>query len=241
MWKRTRCVTRMRKSTCWGQRCKRVHLQVMYVRMRGQIHTGWRIQRCCDRRSVGAERLLPTAALKGGKSARRVERVRWTSREYDMAKSASYQENKRRYGYGRYHQGLFKWSWRRWWWGGWSYLGMRYVNMACATLETRRELEQKFVPQLFLGSLLGMGRSAIGECFFENPQIIITKTRFYEPARLSTPPKPLFPLKCLDAPPGWGHCYLKSSRLAAVLRNSPRIQCESYLGPVFISTLKWRM
>ena len=27
----------------------------------------------------------------------------------------------------------------------------------------------------------------------------MTETRFYEPARLSTPPKPLFSLKLLDA------------------------------------------
>ena len=33
----------------------------------------------------------------------------------------------------------------------------------------------------------------------ENPYIRMTETRFYEPARLSTPPKPLFSLKLLDA------------------------------------------
>ena len=32
-----------------------------------------------------------------------------------------------------------------------------------------------------------------------------------EPARLSTPPKPLFSLKPREAQPGWGHCYLRSS------------------------------
>ena len=35
-----------------------------------------------------------------------------------------------------------------------------------ATLETKRELEPKCVPQLFPGSLLGMRRSAIGQFFF---------------------------------------------------------------------------
>ena len=35
-----------------------------------------------------------------------------------------------------------------------------------------------------------MRRSAIGQCFFENPQIRMTETRFYKPARLSTPPPP---------------------------------------------------
>ena len=39
----------------------------------------------------------------------------------------------------------------------------------------------------------------------------MTETRFYEPARLSTPPKPLLLLTPLDAQPGWGHCYLRSS------------------------------
>ena len=34
-----------------------------------------------------------------------------------------------------------------------------------ATLETRRELESKYVPQLFLGSLRGTRRSAIGQFF----------------------------------------------------------------------------
>ena len=33
----------------------------------------------------------------------------------------------------------------------------------------------------------------------ENPSITMTETRFYEPARLSTPPKPLLSLKPLDA------------------------------------------
>ena len=33
---------------------------------------------------------------------------------------------------------------------------------------------------------------------FENPSIRTTETRFHEPARLSTPPKPLFSLKPLD-------------------------------------------
>jgi len=35
-----------------------------------------------------------------------------------------------------------------------------------ATLETRKELEPKYVPQLLLGSLLGARRSAIGQLFF---------------------------------------------------------------------------
>ena len=35
--------------------------------------------------------------------------------------------------------------------------------------------------------------------YLENPYIKMTKARFYEPARLSTPPKPLFSLKPLDA------------------------------------------
>ena len=39
----------------------------------------------------------------------------------------------------------------------------------------------------------------------------MTETRFYEPARLSTPAKPLLLLTPLDAQPGWGHCYLRSS------------------------------
>ena len=39
----------------------------------------------------------------------------------------------------------------------------------------------------------------------------MTETRFYEPARLSTPPKPLLLLTPLDAQAGWGHCYLRSS------------------------------
>ena len=39
----------------------------------------------------------------------------------------------------------------------------------------------------------------------------MTETRFYEPARLSTLPKPLFLLTPLDAQPGWGHCYRRSS------------------------------
>ena len=38
-----------------------------------------------------------------------------------------------------------------------------------ATLEARRELEPKSIPQLFLGSLLGTRRSAIGQ-FFPSPQ-----------------------------------------------------------------------
>ena len=33
----------------------------------------------------------------------------------------------------------------------------------------------------------------------ENPQITMTETRFYEPARLNTPPRPLSSLKPLDA------------------------------------------
>ena len=35
--------------------------------------------------------------------------------------------------------------------------------------------------------------------FNENPSIRATETRFYEPERLSTPAKPLFSLKPLDA------------------------------------------
>ena len=38
-------------------------------------------------------------------------------------------------------------------------------NLALATLEKRRELEPKCVPQLFLGSLLGTRRLAIGQFF----------------------------------------------------------------------------
>ena len=37
-----------------------------------------------------------------------------------------------------------------------------YAPNSFATLETRRELEPKCIPQVFLGSLLGMRRSAIG-------------------------------------------------------------------------------
>ena len=38
----------------------------------------------------------------------------------------------------------------------------RKISDQLSTLETRRELEPKFVPQLFLGSLVGTRRSVIG-------------------------------------------------------------------------------
>ena len=38
-----------------------------------------------------------------------------------------------------------------------------------ATLETRKELEPKCVPQLFVGSLLGTDRSTIGQFFSPVP------------------------------------------------------------------------
>ena len=41
-----------------------------------------------------------------------------------------------------------------------------------------------------------MRRSAIGQCFFENPQTRMTETRFYKPARLSTPPPLVFTKTC---------------------------------------------
>ena len=39
------------------------------------------------------------------------------------------------------------------------------LSFSFAPLETRRELELKYVPQLFLGSILGTRRSAIGQFF----------------------------------------------------------------------------
>ena len=42
----------------------------------------------------------------------------------------------------------------------------------------------------------------------------MTETRFYEPARLSTPPKTLFSLNRWTPQPDWGHYYLRSSILA---------------------------
>ena len=40
------------------------------------------------------------------------------------------------------------------------------------TLETRGELEPKYVPQLLLGSLLGTRQSAIGQCFSPLPKTV---------------------------------------------------------------------
>ena len=56
----------------------------------------------------------------------------------------------------------------------------------------------------FLNSITGMSKeltvtSGSVTNYLENPYIKMTKARFYEPARLSTPPKPLFSLKPLDA------------------------------------------
>ena len=42
------------------------------------------------------------------------------------------------------------------------FITYRKISDQFATLETRRELEPKFIPQLFLGWLLGTRRSAIG-------------------------------------------------------------------------------
>ena len=41
--------------------------------------------------------------------------------------------------------------------------------------------------------------STLNDHFERNPSITMTETRFYEPARLSNPPKPLFSLKQLNA------------------------------------------
>ena len=42
---------------------------------------------------------------------------------------------------------------------------VRYHDLTFTTLEMRRERGVKWVPRLFLGSLLGTRRSAIGQCF----------------------------------------------------------------------------
>ena len=51
--------------------------------------------------------------------------------------------------------------------------------------------------------------------FYENPSIGTTETRFYEPERLSTPAKPLFSLKPLDATTRfWFRCFAACFRIA---------------------------
>ena len=62
----------------------------------------------------------------------------------------------------------------------------------------------------------------------------MTETRFYEPARLSTPVKPLFSLKPLDATT-WLRSLL--SKVFRVPRYDPRNLCESYRRVQFQNTV----
>ena len=66
----------------------------------------------------------------------------------------------------------------------------------------------------------------------------MTETRFYEPARLSTQPKPLFLLTPLDAQAGWGHCYLslpceRLARASIVLNCTMGLFGDEYFEPLF--------
>ena len=68
------------------------------------------------------------------------------------------------------------------------------------------------------GNLLLLGKASFS-CSYDvyRPSILFFPTpiprkawytKFYEPARLSTPPKPLFSLNRWTPKPGWGHCCL---------------------------------
>ena len=65
-----------------------------------------------------------------------------------------------------------------------------------ATVRLHGSLGQNSFPQP-VDTILFESQKALGST--ENPYITMTETRFYEPARLSTPPKPQFSLKLLDA------------------------------------------
>ena len=94
--------------------------------------------------------------------------------------------------------------------------------------------------------LKGLGRGCVSSAVLvENPSTTTTETRFYEPARLSTPPKPLLSLKPLDVTswsPDSGRCYLRSFVLVALLKMAEItvLMCEqnSLSGMVFVSAQK---
>lgn len=87
--KRSRGMTRMRERVRGGKRCERVNWKAVHVRLWVQIQRWGRGQRCCRRRSLGAERLLTTAALKRCEGARWVEGFCRSTRKHDMSKCAS--------------------------------------------------------------------------------------------------------------------------------------------------------
>ena len=55
-----------------------------------------------------------------------------------------------------------------------------------ATLETRKELEPKCVPQLLVGSLLGTDRSTIGQFF---PPVLVTVVEVFAKINSSQSPR----------------------------------------------------
>ena len=58
---------------------------------------------------------------------------------------------------------------------------MLHKKESLASLETRRGLERKCVPQLFLGLLLGTRQSSIGQCFsvvLSNSPEVIARVSF---------------------------------------------------------------
>ena len=73
---------------------------------------------------------------------------------------------------------------------------LRGISLVC---QSRKRISSIINHLLLWPGLLGQNRRILESFLFENPSIRTTETRFHEPARLSTPPKPLFSLKPLDA------------------------------------------
>ena len=76
------------------------------------------------------------------------------------------------------------------------YLGQR-AGKQLDTLEARRELEPKCVPQLFLGSLLETCQSAIGQLFYLS--IVTVPEVFVNAAQLSSISANLFDENCANS------------------------------------------
>ena len=99
---------------------------------------------------------------------------------------------------------------------------LRGISLVC---QSRKRISSIINHLLLWPGLLGQNRRILESFLFENPSIRTTETRFHEPARLSTPPKPLFSLKPLDAT-----TWLRFNSAERELKDSRRAEMfQSYI------------
>ena len=99
---------------------------------------------------------------------------------------------------------------------------LRGISLVC---QSRKRIFSITNHLLLWPGLLGQNRRILESFLFENPLIRTTETRFHEPARLSTPPKPLFSLKPLDAT-----TWLRYNSAERELKDSRRAEMfQSYI------------